>query len=123
MLNQAIAATAGGTGGAAGSMMPFYLCAAATALYAYRLGRRWWIWGPFGFFLFLLAPLALYVVQRRSTPTLAKYLAAHPHCSTGRGIACFHCRSNSIRLWHRSGVLRDEQMHLCNHCGTHLYRS
>lgn len=56
-------------------------------------------------------------------PTLDEYLKENPQCKTGNGIKCFNCGSKSIRNWGEYGPDSSYRVHICNHCGLHLYRS
>ncbi|MDD2887648.1 MAG: hypothetical protein PHY66_08265 [Aliarcobacter sp.] len=56
-------------------------------------------------------------------PTLDEYIKDNPHCFTGNGIKCFNCGSKSIRNWGQYGPNSSYRVHICNHCGLHLYRS
>ena len=98
-----------------------YVSAVLTALLARKWKRNILLWAAIGFLVPYLSIVILRVVVARATPTLRKYLDANPGCSTGHGVACNKCGSQSIRLWVREGVLSNEKQHLCNHCGTHLY--
>lgn len=56
-------------------------------------------------------------------PTLDEYIKDNPQCFTGNGIKCFNCGSKSIRNWGQYGPNSSFRVHICNHCGLHLYRS
>jgi hypothetical protein len=56
-------------------------------------------------------------------PKLNEYLKEHPKCNTGNGIKCINCGSKSIRNWGKFGPNSSFRVHICNHCGLHLYRS
>lgn len=61
--------------------------------------------------------------QWRSLPTFERYVAEHPLYKTNRGITCHNCKSNSIRNWGLRAAADLHRIHICNHCGTRLYRT
>jgi hypothetical protein len=56
-------------------------------------------------------------------PSLKEYIKENPQCNTGNGIKCFNCGSKSIRNWGKFGANSSFRVHICNHCGLHLYKS
>jgi hypothetical protein len=52
-----------------------------------------------------------------------EYIKENPQCNTGNGIKCFNCGSKSIRNWGKFGANSSFRVHICNHCGLHLYKS
>jgi hypothetical protein len=62
-------------------------------------------------------------VRYRQCPLLKKYLQENPSCQTDNGIKCKDCGSKSIRSFGLYKVDDVKRIHICNSCGTNLYRS
>lgn len=79
------------------------------------------------FGLFLLGAIFYFIFKIGSfyfnKPTLEEYIKDNPQCYTGNGIKCVNCGSKSIRNWGALSANSPYRTHICNHCGTHLYRS
>lgn len=74
-------------------------------------------------FLFIVVVLITQYSRYRGLPTMQEYLSRHPECRTARGLKCFQCSSQSIRNWGLQNAHSSSRVHICNHCGTKLYRT
>ncbi|KAI3593336.1 hypothetical protein D9X30_1646 (plasmid) [Cupriavidus sp. U2] len=100
-----------------------YLVPTIIAVYfAKKDGRSILAWGVVCVIANYLGLLA-YFLTRGGPPTLDKYAEAHPENVTPRGMSCYRCGSRSIRVWREQAFVKVRQYHICNHCGTSLYRS
>lgn len=107
-----------------GTFLVYFLPAFIAFKLAVKHGRNPILWCLICSFPFSFVGLIVYFFTGfKKLPTVSEYLQAHPQCSTGRGISCFRCRSSSIRLWRSESFLSVSQHHICNHCGTTLYKS
>ena len=71
-----------------------------------------------GFAAILLLNQWIYRRRWQSYPTLAQYLAAHPHCDAAKGVLCFRCGTKAARI----GVRGRGSVFRCTSCETELYR-
>ncbi len=58
----------------------------------------------------------------QSYPTLDEYWRIYPKCRTNRGTICYKCNSNYIRHHGWSERSDKRRIHICNQCGTYLYK-
>lgn len=58
----------------------------------------------------------------KSWPTLEEYWTEYPRCKTNRGTICYKCNSNYIRHHGWNQGADQKRIHICNQCGTYLYR-
>lgn len=58
----------------------------------------------------------------KSWPTLEEYWKIYPQCKTNRGTICYKCNSNYIRHHGWTNKSDNRRIHVCNQCGTYLYR-
>ena len=74
-----------------------------------------------GFYLiFLHPPIALW----RSYPTLDDYLRDQQgQTNPTKGVSCIVCGSRSLKNWGVRGAHDRLRLHICNNCGTTLFRS
>lgn len=105
------------------TLFSIYFAPAVIAFYFARKDGRsalaWVVICVFANYLGLLA----YFLTRGGPPTRERYVEAHPGCLTPRGMSCYHCGSQSIRVWREQAFVKVRQYHICNHCGKTLYRS
>ncbi|EKZ97085.1 MAG: hypothetical protein CL858_16185 [Cupriavidus sp.] len=73
-------------------------------------------------FVFSYFGLIAYVLTRPGPPSVEQYAKANPGNAAG-GMSCNRCGSRSIRVWREQAFIKVRQYHICNHCGTTLYRS
>ncbi|RZT35400.1 hypothetical protein [Cupriavidus agavae] len=104
----------------------FYLLAYILPAYlGFRLskeqGRSIWAWTIACTVFSWFGVIAL-VLSRPGPPTAQQYAKANPGNAAG-GMSCNRCGSRSIRVWREQAFIKVRQYHICNHCGTTLYRS
>lgn len=92
--------------------------------WANKLGKNPWKWAVICFFFSYIGLVLLALMRNWSSlPSFDQYARDNPAHAGRNGIACNRCGSRSIRLWRHQPFLRVQQWHICNHCGTTLYRS
>ncbi|SFC42116.1 hypothetical protein [Pseudoalteromonas denitrificans] len=74
-------------------------------------------------FSFSLYKYYLMISKWKNLPTLDDYLYENKSNQLKKGITCIKCSSNSIKNWGINSVNDTKRSHICNHCGTILYRS
>ncbi|MCO4865671.1 MULTISPECIES: hypothetical protein [Cupriavidus] len=85
-------------------------------------GALAWPWA-IASFMFSYFALIAFALTRKGLPTVSEYARKYPACVTERGMSCYRCGSRSIRLWREQPFIAAHQWHICNSCGTSLYRS
>lgn len=92
--------------------------------WANKINKNPWKWAVICFLssYFGLVVFGL-LLNRKGLPTYEEYAAANPAYAGRNGVTCNQCGSRSIRLWRHQPFFRVQQWHVCNHCGTTLYRS
>lgn len=90
--------------------------------WARQEGRWVWPW-TLACMVFSYFGLLAFVLTRKGLPTVSEYARKYPACVTERGMSCYRCGSRSIRLWREQPFIAVHQWHICNSCGTSLYRS
>ena len=58
----------------------------------------------------------------KSWPTMEEYWRQYPNCRTNHGTRCYKCNSNYIRHHGWTKNSDNRRIHICNQCGTYLYR-
>lgn len=99
----------------------FFLPAYLAFRWSGKENRSKWAW-TLASFVFSWFGLIAFVLTRGGPPTVEEYARRNPGNAAG-GMSCNRCGSRSIRVWREQAFIKVRQYHICNHCGTMLYRS
>jgi energy-coupling factor transporter transmembrane protein EcfT len=107
------------------TILSFVLFTTLNFYLAKKRARNEWFWALMGIPFSFLGTIALLLLgpSYKKWPTVDEYMALHPESNQGRGISCIKCGSKSIRSWGLSGSGDGKRLHMCNSCGSSLYRS